>query len=365
MKEIILHLFSDEKVVSRVLKVRKEAFPEKENIGLVFTKEKSFRYIKDSENFLIYDDSVFDTLDFARVSCVYIHFLTDDKIKFIRKIPKSIPVCWCVYGGDLYNRYLRYFGFEILYRERKMSLSEVLLYKLVSLVRTFEFRYILKRIRWFCAMSCDYKLIQKYNIKGYESINVSTFSYTMREIMGDLYDAPFCTGDSLVVGNSASYTNNHLYSLKFISKLNLGGYKVVLPLAYGGDSKYIIDIKNYYSNTLHTEVVFNETFVDLHEYNAGLQNAYAFVFGNWRQEALGNIVVALYLGKKVYISTKNPLYEDLKSDGFIIYPLESIEESFSTDISLEDKIHNRELADNLYNKERLLGIMRQNLGNIR
>ena len=50
-------------------------------------------------------------------------------------------------------------------------------------------------------------------------------------------------------------------------------------------------------------------FMPLDEYNRLQSDVSVALFGNWRQEAIGNIIVALYLGAKVFLSHVNPVYE--------------------------------------------------------
>ena len=49
-------------------------------------------------------------------------------------------------------------------------------------------------------------------------------------------------------------------------------------------------------------------FMPLEEYNKFLLSADVFIYGNWRQEAVGNILIALFIGGKVFLDEKNPLY---------------------------------------------------------
>lgn len=359
MKRDIIHLFDDQKVVTRAFRNFKEGLSEYNHIGILFLEDSNTQYVSMSNEYIIYKKSVLKSIDINNIACVFIHFLSTKKLRFIHRLPKSIPVCWYVYGGDLYNRYLSYMGYQINYKEdaRKFNLR-VLLYPIKKLIRKVEFRYVLKRIHLFVACSCDYNLIKKNDRDNNPSLNIELFLYTIDEIMGDLYNSPFIKGNSIIVGNSASYTNNHLYCLKFLKKIDISGYTVNLQLAYGGDDSYKFLIKEKFANGLNSSIYSNEEFISLERYNHILQQAYAFVFGNWRQEAIGNILVALYLGKKVYLSNKNPLLNYFRDQGFLLFELETINKDFLSDLSIDEKKQNRRIADGFYNKERLIQLMR-------
>ena len=69
---------------------------------------------------------------------------------------------------------------------------------------------------------------------------------------------------------------------------------------------------------------------------------------------MGNIVVALYLGAKVFMSGKSPLYEDLTGRGLIIFKLEDItQESLDTPLSRMQKDNNRKILVSSNSWERL------------
>ena len=41
-------------------------------------------------------------------------------------------------------------------------------------------------------------------------------------------------GNSIMIGNSASGTNNHEYVMRILSKLDIGSRRVIVPLSYSG-----------------------------------------------------------------------------------------------------------------------------------
>ena len=59
-------------------------------------------------------------------------------------------------------------------------------------------------------------------------------------------------------------------------------------------------------------------FMPLEEYNKFLLSADVFIYGNWRQEAVGNILIALFIGGKVFLDEKNPLLKFYKDKGLVI-----------------------------------------------
>ena len=92
-------------------------------------------------------------------------------------------------------------------------------------------------------------------------------------------------------------------------------------------------------------------FLPLNEYNELMVNCSTFLFANFRQEAWGNILIALYLGGKVYLSRRSPLKTVCENLGFKIFVIEDIERTFHIPLSVEDKVRNRMIAKDNYSSK--------------
>ena len=90
-------------------------------------------------------------------------------------------------------------------------------------------------------------------------------------------------------------------------------------------------------------------FLPLYRYNQIMTEAEYAVYGNWRQEAMGNIFVALYLGTKVFLSNKNRILQIFKDMGIIMFELENIEkDAFQIPLTREQRNHNRRIIAEKY-----------------
>lgn len=65
-----------------------------------------------------------------------------------------------------------------------------------------------------------------------------------------------------------------------------------------------------------------------------------FIFGMKRQQAAGNIRIALLCGGCVFLDTHNPVYKHYINMGVVLYPLERIAEGFDK-ILAEFKPHQK------------------------
>lgn len=127
-------------------------------------------------------------------------------------------------------------------------------------------------------------------------------------------------GNNILVGNSASLTNNHLEAIDILSKLTLSERRVYIPLSYG-DSRYAKEVTRYAKQRLPRNAEPVEGFLPLAAYNELISNCGIVVMNHYRQQAVGNILAAIYLGAKVFLN-RTTLYDFLKRLGCCIYLIE-------------------------------------------
>ena len=78
------------------------------------------------------------------------------------------------------------------------------------------------------------------------------------------------------------------------------------------------------------------------------------ILGHLRQQAIGNISMAIAHGVKIYLYKESIIYKDYKSKGYYIYSIEDdlSEESLYEPIAYEYALHNYRLyKKNEYNKK--------------
>lgn len=118
----------------------------------------------------------------------------------------------------------------------------------------------------------------------------------------------------LLVGNSADPTNNHADALKYI-KRHLGNECQVFTILSYGD-KVGKDLANKYGNKYFSSNFHPITeFMDRQQYLSFLNSMDAVIMYHNRQQAVGNIISALVMGKPVFIKSSNVVYDFIKSIG--------------------------------------------------
>lgn len=360
---MILHLVNDEKIINRTMDLFETTFPGN-NLFVVFSKRKNYKYINKGENVLSVKEFLNRQKEFL-IHSVLIHLLNTHKIHFLNRLDlKDALVYWIIWGADLYNRLLQPKGFELFYPQSKYQRRNSLIRRLYNpFLRiqnkcrvTETIRFIKNKVNYLVTDTTenDYDIFLKYYPEMQDKSWKDFFYYPIDEILGKELIHATSQGNTILIGNSASLTNNHEYAMNILSQFDIADRKIVVPLSYSGKKEYkdlIIQAgKQYWGDKFQPLL----DFMSLQDYNALLISVNVAVYGNWRQEAIGNILIVLYLGAKVFISKRNPVLEWARRHDLIVFELEQMTQAdLDTPLSKEEKSRNREILLNLYNKKRL------------
>lgn len=370
----ILHLINDHQVIERTLGVYEGLFPNQNEI-LIFSETNKYKHLKKYSSFTRVTSNnlrkVAKEYNFGGITHIIAHYMTMEKIDFIKFIPSQIHVCWEVYGYDLYNQFLEPNGFRISdtprYKYYKYSFARIYFPTLFNMALYFkgyryvfkwqknrQFHYISNRIDsiQFCC-SYDAKFIEEFSHRQISSYEV--FNYSLSEVLGDLRDSPFTVGNNILLGNSASFSNNHLYVLRFLKRIGLDSeINLIMPLSYGGTVRYRNDVENQYNEVFPGRVRILKKYIPLHEYNKMFLDVNSCIMAAWRQESIGTIIMCLYLGIKVFMSNRNPLFKWLVECKFKVFELElATRDSLETPLDDNIRQYNRKLVLERYNEDQV------------
>ncbi len=189
--------------------------------------------------------------------------------------------------------------------------------------------------------------------------------YPLEQIL-NINETPSSTRKNILIGNSGVPTLNHLDVFHEISKMAIAkDAKVVVPLSYGLDA-YITVVKRKGEELLSDSFYPLEDFIPLVEYNKILQEINVAIFLSYRQQALGNIIALLYMGARVYLSHKNPIYHFFKGIGIVIFDFDKEFENITSlqPITKEEVIHNRKKLNELLSEATLEISLGKEINNI-
>lgn len=131
------------------------------------------------------------------------------------------------------------------------------------------------------------------------------------------------TGNDILLGNSAAPANNHVEALELLARVMPPGRKVVCPLSYG-DAGYGDAIEAEGRRLLGTRFVPLRNFMDSAAYADVIANCSIVVMNHVRQQAVGNIILALHAGAHVFLRRDNPVHAAMQRIGVPIHDVETL-----------------------------------------
>lgn len=355
----IIHIIRDEKFPDAAHSVFESAFPN-QNEFIIFSNSTELKFVKRIVP-TFYNPLYLYSKQLIRKVCqadvVVFHGLDRNALRILKALSGNTKTIWLGWGYDYYD------------------LTELPLHKektteVVSTAKTTvkaQLKTLIKKL--IKPEANKKKLINKINVfspvlyEDFELVKEAIPNFTPKyaswnygTLEDDLirgFEGKKITGNNILLGNSASYTNNHLDAFDSLSSLDLNGKKIITPLSYGD-----IDYRNLIVSEGHKK--FGDTFVPLidfmpiDEYIAVLQSCSIVVMNHLRQQALGNIVIALYLGAKVFLDKRNPIYQFFIKNDACIYCLEELEAQMQENLTGEQIDRNRRVLQNYWSRDVIL-----------
>lgn len=402
---MILHLANDEKIIGRTMEIFEEVYPFgnlwvitnrscKKDLSTIHPTPKTEHLLLGRKEFLkdikgnisavvercgestgLSENSLpGNGLSGSRVN-ILIHLLNPRKINIVRQIQKALPatcnvkIYWIIWGLDLYNKLLAPAGFEMFTSDNVYSGlfdKSFGAFNRIGAAKEAKstVKFIEKSVDYIVTdtTESDYSQLVKYYPQLAAKPWKDFFYYPIDTILGELYYRPLPDNsckETVMVGNSASRTNNHKYLLALLSQFDLRGKKVVVPLSYSGRARYVNEVVAYGKKEVEGFVPLMK-FMPLDEYNRLQSSTAVALFGNLRQEAIGNIMIALYMGAKVFLFESNPVYEWAATHNLKVYPMSALSQvELDTLLPAEDAEHNRSVLRELYSKRRMIQLIKE------
>jgi len=177
---------------------------------------------------------------------------------------------------------------------------------------------------------------------------------TMEDNLIKGFEGEVVTGNAILVGNSATYTGNHAEAFDLLHKLGVNDREVVAPLSYGDPqlAKELTSLgQEYFSDNFEPLM----DFMPVQEYVAIIKKCGYVIMNHVRQQAVGDIVIMLYLGARVFVRQENPVYGFFKNSGVVISTVQELEghpELLNLPLTPEERASNRAIVSDYWGRER-------------
>ena len=374
MNKPILHLLEDEKFVDVIVDQFESVAPD-QSVYLIVLADINIevKYIKTRHPNMVFDvidgcktQEYLNHLDQFKVVMLH-NFFHTYKHDLVRRYQSKVHFHWMCWGGDLYNSLdFKLYGPQTkqLVRNQK-NFNGKLGVILQSIFPVLWYRFYLKPRR-LPSMHHDTKLFRHIRScstvipKEYDIIKktLNPFIQYMPLKYGDLTsfvgnDNAICNDVNFLIGNSASQTSNHLEAFDFIKSYCSDTQKVVMPLSYG-DMDYAEHIINKASELFGDKAMPLTTFLNIQDYNKILLSCGNVVMNHYRQQAMGNIIIALYRGARVFFSSRNPVLDYLNDLDMWCFELADLSNQNDLPSFSELAAHNRPILERVYGRKQVL-----------
>lgn len=360
----ILHLANDEKFIHLIA----DSFNAIENIAnfffiIVNDKSSPLRHINQLPDMKVVDkQDIFEFIASSEINnydAIIVHYLDELKARIVLAASPRTAIVWSGWGGDYYDliRFKQYSPKTLAVKKQILNQKTIFIRIetiLKPILKQMLFTKILpKAIERFDYFSSpvpnDYDLVK--GIHGfraeYAQLNYANVERTFKP------GFDFVNGSNILVGNSASLPNNHLNIFDLLANLNLAARNIIAPLSYG-DSAYRNIIIEHGTKIFGDHFVPLVDFMPLQQYNELIGSCSIVVMGHKRQQALGNILIMLYKGAKVFLDEVSTVYTFLKEKGVYIFRLDEInEKTFNSDNCLTrvEVAHNRNILEQIWGED--------------
>lgn len=311
--------------------------------------------------------------DYADV--IILHSLFSLPLDLFKHIHPKTKVVWLAWGYDLYHGK---YGMEPLIKISSLYGSYTKEYmdaqdyqpKLPSLIKSKIREFVsmvlwpatdsilneaLRRIDYFGGYPGEYNLIERNGCFRAENIDYSypliSNLYSKDNIENFSDDMP----GNILVGNSATETNNHIDVFVTIEKIVPADKRIIVPLSYGSHTyrEYVISKGcDIFAEQFQPLV----DYMPLTEYQLLLQSCSVAIFGHERQQAVGNVIMSLWNGAKVFLSENSIVYKYLRSQGLILYTIQNDlnKDTICDSLSRKEILSNRKIVSNNFSNEAVL-----------
>lgn len=368
----ILHLVQDEKFIDFFSRTM-DLTDGNHHHYIVHTPDSGqpLLHIKQITPFRRVNNNYFSTptmnVEFTNCDVLVVHFLTPQGVKMINAAPTSIKIVWSGWGGDYY--YLLPGGQDNLLSPETREISKMLDSQRAGKNILLQVRLLLRPIRRLYYL--HYKLIPAINKVNFFSSPIPEDYLLLKTNLGNNFNATYvqlnygsveetfavCNKDAekinILVGNSATLTNNHVEVFRLLANQDLTNRKVIVPLSYG-DSDYREIVLDYGKKILGHHFHPITDFLPLLEFNRIISTCSCAIMNHYRQQALGTIGSLLYGGTKLFLNTKNVISQFLDARGAYFSDINELtlyKEGIFSELTTQQQVKNIEVLMGFWGKD--------------
>ncbi|MGO4292723.1 TDP-N-acetylfucosamine:lipid II N-acetylfucosaminyltransferase [Chitinophaga sp. RAB17] len=309
-------------------------------------------------------------VDRADFDVLVVHAMCIDKRWIVNRIKDaSKKIVWLSWGTDIYNTpFYKKELYQPITRAAAIQQRKSIKGKAIAALRNlYYFSYTgmfpaaayqkaVSRVN-YCATVIPYEINILREFPFFKADQV-LFSYESIQNLfrGREYEQEFTKGDAILIGNSVAPESNHLDVFEKIKQFEIGERELLVPLNYGEPADYkevvLENGRKLFENNFHPllEYYSSDAYLSL------LKQCSTAIMNHNRQQGVGNLIALLWLGCKIFLSEKNPVFLYLKDKGFAVYSFQDELNNTSINLPLnnDEKERNRRLLMLEYDHEAVI-----------
>lgn len=386
------HIMIDDKFIDGFIEDAEKVSPKNTNVYFVNGIKDQARHVKNpNAEWISFNDKNFISIieNASKDDKVIVHWYNLETGQFLlEKLQKEVSLYVALWGGEFYeDPYL--FHIDWIHDEKTLAFVKKnnivpdkynrrphLIFKKIWLKLNYKSKakkQFIDKIKTIKRI--DKLLLPKHNeseverikkIYSLEKLDYADFNYDQNVDLASIQSIETISykKDKTVVqiGNSATESNNHVDAFFVLSKFKEEEIQLILPMSYG-NPKYSSFVKKNGQQIFDNKIQYVENFVSRDEYIKKMQETDICVMYHNRQQAFGNCIPLLMLGKKLYLKEENSLFSFFRSIDVIVFDANEIEkmtfENFKKPLSEEEKSQNKIILQGLFSIEKRLEYLRE------
>lgn len=361
----ILHVIQDNKFNAILKRFESDDRLANKKVLILPKKDYKFIFLKNTEDIklLYYKKDIKRFFSEEKYDAVWFHSLDDIYYRLIKYIPSGKKIVWWTWGWDIYDSF---YGLKPLleidlYKPQTAKLidNRITAKKWIKeLIKKYLFKFyykglqneVLGRIDYFVpVIPIEYKLMSQN-----PNFHAEEFYFPEVKNRAPLPDPVEKDNNGIILlGNSATYSMNHVDIIESLKHIGLKNRKMVVPLNYGDAG--CSDVVKKALVSYDGEAITLDQFMPKEEYLELINSCSYAIFGMMRQQAMANVYYCLKRGIKVFLYKDSIPYQYLKDIGAVVFAIEEITLEFlQKPVSVQDTVHNRFVIEQMEERRLLL-----------
>ncbi|EHJ06117.1 TDP-N-acetylfucosamine:lipid II N-acetylfucosaminyltransferase [Marinobacter manganoxydans] len=367
----ILHIATDDKFVDHALPVFEKVYPEANDV-FVFASKKPLKYVELNPDHIETKQSNYFNKKpklgkeaYQKYDLVIFHCLRCSTYPELANIPEDTPTIWLGWGVDYYVDFLH--GIPLLLSDTQKIYNRLvgnkpkrqaakLVKRLVGVLRPRSIKIrAVERITIFSpVLPEEFGMVK--NARTWRRFpEFASWNYgTLEDHLIKGFEGESVTGKAILIGNSATYTGNHAEVFSLLRELQVNDRQVIAPLSYG-DPKLAAILnamgQTYFADNFEPLM----DFMPIEDYIAIIKKCGYVIMNHVRQQAVGNIVIMLYLGARVFLRQENPAYNFFRKSGITISTVQELVENpelLNEPLTQIEQAKNKAIVSDYWSRER-------------